>query len=538
MNNEYQGALLPGAKLQGGVYTIEKLLGHGGTGFTYLASMTQQLTGNLGGFNSKVDVAIKEFYLEKECQRGSTLNVVIPNTNFTAKVEQYKRSFIREAKRIAGLSHPNIVHVLGIFEENDTVYYVMQYIRGGSIKENIEKSGPISEKRTVKYAIQVASALDYMHKKHMCHYDMKPGNIMISSDDNAMLIDFGIAKNYDDNGQETSTTPPGLSKGYAPLEQYTSISEFSPKIDVYSLGATIYSMLLGVTPPEPMMWINKPFSPKPDNVSDKLWNIMRKALSLAPKDRPTMEELLHMLQNMEHTGGSGDMGEDKTYYKDTDVEDGHSAQNMHHDADDKTIYGDDAIQNPYNPYNTKTTPEKKPEEVKVGMSTTTGHKKKNNALFIIAAIILGLAVAFGVYSLLSYAFNGTHKTETEEKDTTTVSTIYDANGQAAMTFSGTVVNGQPQGKGVMIYMLDKDKDRYEGGFVNGLREDSTAALFYKNGDIYRGAFIADHFSNGAYYVNETGESFRGKFKDDQPWNGVWYDKHNNVLSRIDKGVEK
>lgn len=244
------GALTKGTTLQNGKYTIEGVLGQGATGITYLASMHQKLSGNLSAFEEKVHVAIKEFYFKDECQRESTtLNVMIANINNEAKVAQFKNSFIKEAKRIAGLSHPNIVHVLGIFEENATVYYVMQYIRGGSVKEKIDREGPIAPEKVVKYGMQIASALNYMHSKKMCHYDMKPGNIMLSSDDNAQLIDFGIAKNYDSNGQETSTTPPGLTKGFAPLEQYSSVTEFSPLIDVYSLGATIYAMLTGKTPP-------------------------------------------------------------------------------------------------------------------------------------------------------------------------------------------------------------------------------------------------------------------------------------------------
>ena len=532
MNNEYAGALLSGTMLQGGTYKIEKVLGQGATGFTYLASMTQHVEGNLSGFDDKVNVAIKEFYLKNECQRGSTtLNVVIANTNLTGKVAQFKRSFIKEAKRIAGLSHPNIVHVLGIFEENGTVYYAMQYIRGGSLKDAIDREGAMPEDRVVKYASQVASALDYMHKKNMCHYDMKPGNIMLSSDDNAMLIDFGIAKNYDSNGQETSTTPPGLTKGFAPLEQYTSISGFSPQIDVYSLGATIYAMLLGTTPPEPMSWVGKSFMPKPANVSENLWHIVERAMALAAKDRPTMEELSNMLAHKETVVIDG--GGDKTDYWDIEKDINPASDPNEDGTDGETVYGEDINGG------TPVEPDKKPDEVNIDKPVVfVEPKKSNNLLFIVVAILLGLLVALGAFFIFSGTKPSKSGTPKEDADSTVVSTIYDTHGQAAMTYSGQVVNGQPQGRGVMKYLLDKDKDRYEGAFVNGLREDSAAALFFKNGDVYRGAFVADHFTTGAYYVNETGESFKGKFKDDQPWNGVWYDKHNNVISRIDAGQEK
>ena len=311
------GALLPGTTLQNGKYTIKRVLGQGATGITYLATTEQQLSGNLSGFSEKVQVAIKEFYFKEECQRDAgTQSISIANTNNDAKVEQFKKSFVKEARRIAGLSHPNIVHVLGIFEENNTVYYVMQYIRGGSIKNYIDEHGPVPEKEAVKYALQVSSALQYMHEKKMCHYDLKPGNIMLSEDEDAMLIDFGISKNYDDNGQETSTTPPGLTKGFAPLEQYTSVSEFSPLIDVYSLGATLYAMLTATTPPEPMKWVDGHFTEKPENVSADLWNIVRKAMSLAGRDRPTMAEF-HTLLTVYSKSGPARLNGDETIYDGT-----------------------------------------------------------------------------------------------------------------------------------------------------------------------------------------------------------------------------
>lgn len=505
MSNKIIGALPRGTTLQNGTYTIERALGQGATGITYLANMKQRLSGNLSEFSENVQVAIKEFYFKDECNRESTTqNVVIANTNYDAKVSQFKKSFIKEARRIAGLSHPNIVHVLGIFEENNTVYYVMQYIRGGSIKDLIENNGAMPAEKVLKYASQVASALEYMHGKNMCHYDLKPGNIMLSSDDNAMLIDFGIAKNYDNNGQETSTTPPGLTKGYAPMEQYSSVTEFSPKIDVYSLGATMYAMLLGTTPPEPVKWFQNGFTEKPDNIPNNIWSIVKKAMSMTAKERPTMRELQEMLQNPE---AEDSQEQDSTIY----VRDEHHPEP--HVPDNHPDDGSKVIVIP--------TPPK--------------DRKLKDILFWIMAAVLLIATAVGCYFLVNRAVAEGTETST---DSLAVKTIYDSHGQPVMTFTGTVVDGQPQGKGTLTYLKDQYIDKYEGTLVNGLREDSAAVLFFKNGDVYRGAFTKNNLSIGAYYVKESGEYFQGKFKNDSPWNGVWYDANNNVICRVDKGEEK
>lgn len=140
--------------------------------------------------------------------------------------------------------------MIDIFEENDTVYYVMPYLTGGSLEDYVKKHGTLSESESMKYVRQIASALKYMHEEqHICHYDVKPANILLDNKGNAVLIDFGISKNYDAFGHETTTTPIGMSEGYAPIEQYQqNVEEFSPVSDVYALGATLFFLLHGKRP--------------------------------------------------------------------------------------------------------------------------------------------------------------------------------------------------------------------------------------------------------------------------------------------------
>ena len=127
----------------------------------------------------------------------------------------------------------------------------MEYVEGGSLADKVSE-GALPEDVAVRYIRQVASALALVHSKHMMHLDIKPANILVDEDDNAVLIDFGLSKRYDNEGHQTSTTPVGLSHGYAPMEQYRrgGVSSFSPATDIYSLGATLYKLVTGTRPPE------------------------------------------------------------------------------------------------------------------------------------------------------------------------------------------------------------------------------------------------------------------------------------------------
>lgn len=155
---------------------------------------------------------------------------------------RFKEKFIKEAKTIARLDHPNIIHIHDVFVENNTAYYVMEYIEGESLGDVVRRCGPLAEKDAVEYIRAVASALDYIHQRRIMHLDIKPANVMLRKEDNrAILIDFGLSKQYDAEGNQTSSTPLGISAGYAPMEQYQQggVQEFSPETDIYSLGLCV-----------------------------------------------------------------------------------------------------------------------------------------------------------------------------------------------------------------------------------------------------------------------------------------------------------
>ncbi len=174
------------------------------------------------------------------CNRDeSTMHVTVETLSKKPLVEKLKNKFLQEARSIRKLKHNGIVRVSDVFEENGTAYYVMDYIEGKSLKDLVKEQGKQTETKALYYIRQVIDALSFVHSKNMLHLDIKPANIMINEDDRAVLIDFGISKQYDEENGENTSTLMGKTPGYAPLEQMDEeVKEFKPATDIYSLGAT------------------------------------------------------------------------------------------------------------------------------------------------------------------------------------------------------------------------------------------------------------------------------------------------------------
>lgn len=253
--------LQPGNTLQGGKYRIEKVLGQGSFGITYLASYATTIEGALGKMAVDIKVAIKEFFMSEVNQRNEQTHGVegSSSTIFT----NYRIKFRKEAQNLASLHHPHIVQVTDVFDENNTTYYVMQYIEGMSLDSFIASKGQVSAEDTILIAAQIGQALSYMHQRHMLHLDLKPGNIMLDKQGQVHLIDFGLSKQYDSNGEPESSTSIGMgTPGYAPIEQANRMGQgkqFQATIDVYAFGATVYKMLTGRRPDDASVILNDGF---------------------------------------------------------------------------------------------------------------------------------------------------------------------------------------------------------------------------------------------------------------------------------------
>ena len=230
--------------------------------------------------------------MKEHCNRDAgTFHVSVPSVGSRELVAQFKEKFIKEARMIAGYDHSHIVSIYDNFEENGTAYYVMKYYGGADGSTTCSLAGlplPLSCEEAVGYVRQISSALSYLHARSVMHLDVKPSNVLIDGDGNAVLIDFGVSKRYDQAGNQTSSTPVGVSKGYAPIEQYSqSTLEFNPATDIYSLGATLYKLLTGDTPPEASLLVSNPKHLSfPSSVSDQMAALIRRCLSPSLAARP------------------------------------------------------------------------------------------------------------------------------------------------------------------------------------------------------------------------------------------------------------
>jgi len=281
-------SILPsGATLQGGKYRIIRVLGQGGFGITYLAEQT--------GLGMKV--AVKEFFLKGSCQRDATTSKVsVPVTDNRELVSKCLKKFKAEARKIASLNNDHIVSIIDIFDENGTSYYVMKYLDGGSLADRI-RHAPMQESQALSIIQDVADALKAIHSNGLLHLDIKPANILFDDRDRAVLIDFGVSK-YVDNQNDTTTTSSliGFSRGFAPLEQVNAtVSSLSPATDIYSLGATLYNLVVGITPPDASSVMDMGLPAFPPDISEGTKYAIEKSMQPRRKDRPQdINDFLHL----------------------------------------------------------------------------------------------------------------------------------------------------------------------------------------------------------------------------------------------------
>ena len=335
--------LKQGSVLQGGKYRIEKLLGQGGFGITYLAVQT--------GLDRKV--AIKEFFMKEHCNRDAdTSRVSVPSVGSRELVAKFRNKFLKEAGTIAALDNPYVVRIHDVFEENGTAYYVMEYLGDDNLAKRISSSG-MPHEEAVDYVRQIGKALSYIHSLNILHLDVKPSNVLFRHGTEVVIIDFGISKHYDgENGGQTSTSAGCVSEGYSPMEQYEAdgVSSFTAATDIYSLGATLYHLLCGRRPAKASVVLNEGLD-FPESVPQAYRDFINKAMQPRRKDRPqSMTEFLGLLDEAymqaSKESSSGEVVDDgpTQIYSDNQQQQGGSSVNdeNNHDTGNETIVqGDD-----------------------------------------------------------------------------------------------------------------------------------------------------------------------------------------------------
>lgn len=509
-----------GTLLQGGKYKIEYMLGQGGFGITYRALMKGAVSGSLGGMTVNVPVVVKEFFIKDFCMRvdGSTY-VSVPSTGSKEQTDRYRQKFIKEAKNTASLSHPNIVKVIDVFEENGTVYYVMEYLEGDSLRQLME-NGPLPEQQAVAYIRQIGDALRYMHdEKHLCHLDVKPSNIMLNAEGMAMLIDFGISKSYDEKGNETSSTPVGLTQGYAPLEQYqNALHEFSPVTDIYSLGATLLALLTGQVPPEASIVNEDGLGSCPPYISQKVWQAINAAMQPKRKDRPQhVSTFLDILDN---------------------------------GLPEETRRVEEIQDAPTTPVDTSSDSQSRPD-LQLPPETHVDYffpKQKSNVKMYVVIVAIAALIGGGIFWV---ANNGGGKKEQQEQAAAVQVTDFPVTVKVdgkdlSFKYTGSIQNNLPEGKGKGVYATNAEgiTASYEGDYHKGLRH-GNGKITYSSGDTYEGGFVNDKCEGKGRYTfapssdddANTYAYYEGTYKNDKEQDGAWYNRKGKKLVTVSKGKE-
>lgn len=310
MTNNTTTSLAIGTILHGEAYDykIMDVLGQGTFGITYKAKV--EMKGALGRLDSNMYVAVKEFFM-KEVNGRENSSVTSGSTSNGGLFYYYRDKFEREARNLSTLSHPNIVKVLEAFHANGTTYYSMEYINGISLDKKIAQSpqGRMPLTEAIETLKQISAAIAFMHSRNMLHLDVKPGNVMMRKDGTAVLIDFGLSKQYTSDGEPESSTKVGAgTPGYAPIEQasYHEGKGFPTMMDVYALGGTLFKMLTGQRPPEASEILNEGFptdSLRQLFIPDNIVNSISRAMAPLKKDRwQTVDEFVkHLDEHWEHS---------------------------------------------------------------------------------------------------------------------------------------------------------------------------------------------------------------------------------------------
>ena len=497
-------------------YTVEKILGSGGFGITYLAKDEK-----LGR-----KVAIKEYYPGEFAGRDTTRSVV-PITVDQAELFAWgKERFLDEARMLAGFDHPNLLGVLGYFETNNTAYMVLPYIEGKTLGQRY-KDKLLTEEEARELMLQLVDGLKQVHDKGVLHRDIKPANIILTGpEETPVLIDFGAARSA--LGQKSNSLTAIVSAPYSPREQYTTVLEQTPSTDIYSLGATIYRAMFGSGPPEAIVrdevieLTELENSSKKGGISSQFERALRNTLEFRAANRPaSVNQLLDMVE-LEPASSSDTESDQSSRPTDFTI------------ADEKT-----KKKNTTANYTHQTTP------ISPRPPPKSALQQKMKLLALVA-----LTVFVVVVYLFAAAFDGKlngQGTRTYANGDKYVGEFKDdiRNGQGTLTYAngnkyvGEYKDGIRNGQCTHTYA---NGDKYVGEFKDGIRNGQGRYAYansnkyfgeWKNGKIngqgtftygskskwagekYVGEFKDGEFNGRGTYTFANGNKYVGEFKDDK-----------------------
>ena len=291
-NMEEASAALAAGTVLDDRYVLGRVIGTGGFGITYLA------------YDTELDktVAIKEYYPKGMAVRGEDNLTIEPLASlqreaFLRDMEKFRG----EAHLLAGLENASaVIGMYGVFSQNGTAYYVMEYVHGMTLREYVARHGKINEAQAVYAAGEVAAAFCCIHSRNVIHRDIAPDNVMLNLDGQIRLVDFGNARFFWADTPRSMTV--ALKSGFAPLEQYQRHGSQGPWTDIYSLGMVLYYALTEMTPEDPMTRLDddRVFEGQLGSMNPRFAAVLRRMCAVRPGDRYADAESL--LRGLERTG--------------------------------------------------------------------------------------------------------------------------------------------------------------------------------------------------------------------------------------------
>ncbi len=265
-------------------YVIGRVIGSGGFGITYIAYDTEK----------ERTVAVKEYYpkgIAIRAEDGFTVEPIVSmqKSEFLSGMEKFRN----EADILSALStDTDVIKVFGTFLQNGTVYYVMEYVHGMTIREYTEKYGKINEGQFIYAAGNISSVFGHIHSRNVIHRDISPNNVMVDISGQVRLVDFGNARQFIFDGENSMTVE--LKPGYAPLEQYQHYGNQGPWTDIYSLGMVLYYALTLAVPDDPMTRLDddREFQGRLSGIDGRIVPILNRMTAVKVSDRYSCSEEL------------------------------------------------------------------------------------------------------------------------------------------------------------------------------------------------------------------------------------------------------
>lgn len=517
-NHQIQDLLPVGTPLNGGKYVVTRYLASGSFGNTYIARDTAL----------EVLVVVKEFYIRDICERAGQTRVRVMKEEKADFFDRQRKKFRKEARRIYNLSHPNIVRVHNLFDENDTSYYVMDFVDGESLEDCMKRVGALPETEVWRLLKQVLSALQCVHNEGIWHLDLKPANILVNKEGKALLIDFGASKQRDNDNVDQQGLPTAVAytQGFAPIEQ--SLGDYNnigPWTDFYALGATLYRLLTLKTPP----------------LATEIARDAEKALPFPATVSQKMRQFIFWMMRFNHVERPQDIAQIVR------------ALNKEIPQQPKKVKSETKLQKPV-----KSIKKDLGTVVLTETSSVSNPilKEKRTKVWPIVAILVVVVIGaicffcfrpsdtqstddISVVEQSDYASDSAKSKEIErlkealkqKKEYVTGQTYQDADGKD-FTYTGEVALDKPSGKGTGIYPYGT----YSGEYSDGLRHGRGKFQSKDGSNHYEGTFANDNYDSGKLTLS-NGEYFEGTFQNGQPYNGKWYKKEGTFDGDVINGKE-